>query len=241
MIKKKDIVKALERDAALRISANNYDEVPSNEVQKIHALFQKSPQHRKSHLRPIHVARFSTVACLLLLFINVLMFTVPAIGSYILDFQVSQQGDYKIFRTHNGVVYETDLVPPSYLPAEWSSYSLETPPGGQAQFTAINEAGEKLLLTKMADPDGIKNYGDQEKNIKEDGFEGILSNEYGLLSMLWIYDGHLSFCQTRVNVLPVPTTLSSLTSAPRYAAPCLTIASPRPVPPISREWLLSDR
>lgn len=191
MIKKKDIVKALERDAALRISANNYDEVPSNEVQKIHALFQNHSQPRKSHLRPIHVARFSTVACLLLLFINVLMFTVPAIGSYILDFQVSQQGDYKIFRTHNGVVYETDLVPPSYLPAEWSNYSLETPPGGQAQFTAINEAGEKLVLTKMTDPDGIKNYSDQEKNIKEDGFEGILSNEYGLLSMLWIYDGDL--------------------------------------------------
>lgn len=191
MIKKKDIVKALERDTALRLSANDYDEVPSEEVQKIHALFQKSSQPRKFHLRSIHVARVSTVACLLLLLINVLMFTVPAFGSYILDFQVSQQGDYKIFRTYNGVVYETDLIPPSYLPSEWSSYSLETPPGGQAQFTAINETGEKLVLTKMTDPDGIKNYSSQEKNISEDGFEGILSNDYGLLSMLWIYDGDL--------------------------------------------------
>lgn len=47
MIKKKDIVKALERDAAMKFSANNYGEVPSNEVRKIHALFQKSSQPRK--------------------------------------------------------------------------------------------------------------------------------------------------------------------------------------------------
>ncbi len=191
MIKKKDIIKALERDAAEHLSANDYAEVPSEEARKIHALFQKSSQPRKFHLRPIDVARVSTVACLLLLLINVLMFTVPAFGSYIIDFQVSKKGDYEIFRTHNGVVYETDLIPPFYLPSEWTSYSLETPPGGQAQFTAINETGEKLVLTKMADPDGIKNYSNQEKNITQDGFEGILSNDYGLLSMLWIYDGDL--------------------------------------------------
>lgn len=54
MIKKKDIIKALERDAALRFSANDYDEVPSNEVQKIHALFQRSPDSKNSS-RPITI------------------------------------------------------------------------------------------------------------------------------------------------------------------------------------------
>lgn len=42
-----------------------------------------------------------------------------------------------------------------------------------------------------------------------------------------------------VKVLPFPTSLFSSTDAPRYAAPCLTMDSPSPVPPA--EWLLSIR
>ena len=47
--------------------------------------------------------------------------------------------------------------------------------------------------------------------------------------------------QVRVKVLPSPSVLSSWTSAPMQAAPCFTMESPRPVPPISLEWLLSTR
>ena len=43
----------------------------------------------------------------------------------------------------------------------------------------------------------------------------------------------------RTKVLPFPTSLRSVTLAPRYAAPCFTMERPRPVPP--REWLLSTR
>ena len=42
-------------------------------------------------------------------------------------------------------------------------------------------------------------------------------------------------------LVPFPGALSTLTFAPCSSAPCLTIESPRPVPPRSLEWLLSTR
>src|SRR6202008_2866548 len=44
-----------------------------------------------------------------------------------------------------------------------------------------------------------------------------------------------------VNVEPVPGRLHSWTSPPWWAATCLTIASPSPVPPVARERALSNR
>ena len=44
-----------------------------------------------------------------------------------------------------------------------------------------------------------------------------------------------------VTVVPRSTALSRDSSAPWLMAPCLTMDSPRPVPPISLEWLLSTR
>ncbi len=46
---------------------------------------------------------------------------------------------------------------------------------------------------------------------------------------------------TRRTVVPSPSVLCRLTLALWKAAPCLTMESPRPVPPISLEWLLSTR
>jgi putative ABC transport system permease protein len=46
---------------------------------------------------------------------------------------------------------------------------------------------------------------------------------------------------SNVNVEPVPGRLHSLTSPPGLAATCLTMASPRPVPPVARERALSSR
>src|SRR5205085_12210892 len=45
----------------------------------------------------------------------------------------------------------------------------------------------------------------------------------------------------RVKVEPVPGRLHSFTSPPWFAATCLTMASPRPVPPVARERALSTR
>ena len=47
--------------------------------------------------------------------------------------------------------------------------------------------------------------------------------------------------KVRVTEVPTPSRLSRRISMPRAAAPCLTMDSPSPVPPISREWLLSTR
>ena len=44
-----------------------------------------------------------------------------------------------------------------------------------------------------------------------------------------------------VTLVPSPGSLSSLREAPCSSAPCLTMDSPSPVPPVSREWLLSTR
>ncbi len=46
---------------------------------------------------------------------------------------------------------------------------------------------------------------------------------------------------TRRTVVPSPSVLFRETLALWKAAPCFTIESPRPVPPISLEWLLSTR
>ena len=45
----------------------------------------------------------------------------------------------------------------------------------------------------------------------------------------------------RVNVEPTPGSLQSVTSPPWLAATCLTMLSPRPVPPVARERAGSTR
>ena len=50
-----------------------------------------------------------------------------------------------------------------------------------------------------------------------------------------------SFGKTTVNVVPTFSSLSTLIFALWMRTPCLTMDSPKPVPPISREWLLSTR
>lgn len=72
-------------------------------------------------------------------------------------------------------------------------------------------------------------------------FESLARNVGRIMPRMFSCQHHIVYARGNPTVITVPTpsSLSRLILPPRKITPCLTIESPRPVPPICFEWLLS--
>ncbi len=191
MIKKKDVVKALERDAAMKFSANDYDEVPSEEVRKIHALFEK-PAHQKQISRPSFIiGRIAIVLTCIFIIGCVSVYAFPIMLDARLDHAISQKDSVIGFNTPDGnlVVPDTELLLPTYIPEGYTANTYGVEPPYSVLFQ--NNDNQTISLIQSTDDTGgvLSNTGDIVSVQVHGEAAEFLDRKEGGSRLLWMYGG----------------------------------------------------
>lgn len=194
MIKKKDIIKALERNTTLRLSANNYDEVPSDAVQKIHGLFQKSPQSQKqitTSRSSVIIGRIAIAFSCMFIIGCISVYAFPIMLDARLDHAIAQKDSVIGFNTPDGnlVVPDTELLLPTYIPEGYTAktYGVESPYSVLFQ----NSDNQTISLIQSTDDTGgvLSNTGNAVSVQVHGEAAEFLEREEGGSRLLWTYGG----------------------------------------------------
>lgn len=194
MIKKKDIVKALERDAAMKFSANDYDEVPSEEVRKIHALFQKPSQPGKqitTSRSSVIIGRIAIVLTCIFIIGCVSVYAFPIMLDARLDHAIAQKGSIIGFNTPDGnlVVPDTELLLPTYIPEGYTANTYGVEPPYSVLFQ--NSDNQTIsLIQSTTDTGGVLSNAGDTVNVRVHGETAeFLDRKEGGSRLLWTYGG----------------------------------------------------
>lgn len=194
MRRNKDIIKALERDAAMRIAANDIDEAPSNEVQKIHALFQNHSQPRKciTTSRCSFIIGRAAIALSCVLIIGCFSaYAFPIMLDQRIDHLIEQKGDVKVFNTSNNnlVLTETELIVPTYIPTgyEGNMYGIKPP----YSMVMQNGSNQKIsLIQSTIEAGGTLDAEAKQSTVKISEKDAILEKRPdNSLRLMWEYKG----------------------------------------------------
>lgn len=194
MKKKKDIIDALERDAAGRISTNDYDEVPREEASKIRKLIRQAalPKTVVISCRSYILGRIAIVLSCALLAGCISVYAFPIMVDMRLDHAISQKGSIIAFHTpdHNLVLPETELLVPSYVPAGYTAetYAVKAPYSVVYQ----NEENQVISLIQSTEKTGglLDNSETTSAIIKIFGEDAeLLNRQDGSVRLLWAYNG----------------------------------------------------
>lgn len=194
MVKKKDIVKALERDAAERISANDYDEVPSGEVWKIQTLIGRAARQKVT----ITASRRSFIAGKIAIAFSI-MFIIGCISVYAFPIMLDARLDHMIlqkdsvigFNTPAGnlIIPDTELLLPTYIPEGYKAkiYGVEPP----YSILFQDRDNQTISLIQSTDDTGgvLSNAGDTVHVQVNGEAAEFLEREEGGSRLLWMYGG----------------------------------------------------
>ena len=193
MKKKPNIIETLERDAAIRITANDYDEVPSEEIRKIHTLIQQSTRKKPVIIsyRSYIIGRIAITLTFILIIGCISVYAFPVMLDARLDHTISQKGNIIAFNTPNGnlIIPQTELLMPTYIPDGYTTktFSLEVP------FSVIfqNDNNQIISLVQSTNKtSGILNNVGNTTSVTVHGEAAeFVEREEGGSRLLWMYSG----------------------------------------------------
>lgn len=193
MNKKPNIIETLERDAAIRITANDYDEVPSEEIRKIQTLIQQSTRKKPVVIsyRSYIIGRIAIALTFILIVGCISVYSFPIMIEQRIDRLIEQKGDIKVFNTPNNnlVLTDTELIVPTYVPPGYqgSLYGIQPPYSAVMQ----NEANERIsLLQSTIKTGGTLDNEAQQNTVQINGRDAILEKRSdNSLRLMWEYAG----------------------------------------------------
>ena len=196
MIRKKDIIGALEREAVEKLSSNASEEVPSEAARRIYALFREVPDRRKTVLISRRtLAALCTAACLMVLLLaeHVGVYAIPFWRDSKINTLIKLKGADYAFNLPEGIYYPTVLRLPTYYPAGYSTPIQTNTPKSLENCDLIlqNHDNKFIILKQMTTYTAGIISGEQKDAPLINGTKAeAIEDKDGFFYLIWQYDGY---------------------------------------------------
>ncbi len=207
MIRKRDILDALERDAAINISSNELEDVPSEEARKIYALFRQPPKrHKMVMISRRSLAMLCTAACLFLILVieNIGAYAIPSWRDSKINTLIKIKDSDYAFNLPDGMYYPTVLRLPTYYPEGYCTVVQTDTPQSLENCSLVlqNEEDEYIILKQATSYTSGIISGEAREAPMINGVQAeALVDQKGYFYLIWQYDGYYFFLGA--NALPL--------------------------------------
>lgn len=195
MIRKRDIIDALEREVSAKISKSDPEDIPNKTAMEIYRLVQKLPDRRKTVLISRRsFAALCAAACLMVLLAveNIGVYAIPSWRDSKISTLVKIKDSEYAFNLPGGMYYPTILRLPAYYPPGYRALIRTNTPKSLENCDLVLQShdDEFIILKQMLTYTSGIVTGEQKEAPLINGVEAeALAGEDGYFYLIWQYDG----------------------------------------------------